>query len=90
MVLEQDVDAMTLGLSPFVLRHHQRMLTAGEYLPHGLAVGVCCRRRGLVAIVFLGDETAAYVDADIVNGLIIDLLYMKTVIDHMGVMEYLT
>ena len=28
MVLEQDVDAMTLNVSPFVMRHHQRVLAA--------------------------------------------------------------
>lgn len=38
IVSEQDVCAMTLYVSPFVLRHHQGVLAACKYPAHGLAV----------------------------------------------------
>ena len=44
IVPEQDVGAVTLCVSPFVLCHHQRVLAAGQYLAHGLAVGIRHRR----------------------------------------------
>ena len=44
MIFEQDIDTMTLYVSPFVLRHHQRVLAVGEYLAHGFAIGVCLLR----------------------------------------------
>jgi len=79
---------MALNVSPFVLRHHQGVFAAGQYLAHGLSVGVRYRRFGLVAVVFLCDELTANINADFVNGLIIDLLDMKTVVDNMGVIEH--
>ena len=45
VVLEQYVDAMALYVGPLVLRHHQRVFAPGQYLAHGLTVGVC-RHRG--------------------------------------------
>ena len=79
MVLEQDVDAMTLNVSLFILRHHQSVFAAGQYLAHGLSVGVRYRRFGLVAVVFLCDKLTTNINADFVNGLIIDLLNMESV-----------
>ena len=88
IVLEQYVDTMALYVSPFVLRHHQSVFAASQYLAHGLSVGVRYRRFGLVAVVFLCDELSANVDADFVNGIIVDLLHMESVVDNMGVIEH--
>ena len=70
IVLEQCVDTMALYVRPFVLRHHQSVFAAGQYLAHGLAVGVRYRRFGLVAVVFLCDELSANVDVLVVKTLI--------------------
>ena len=43
---------------------------------------------GLVAVVFLCDKLTANINTDFVNGLIIDLLDMKTVVDHMSVVKH--
>lgn len=42
-MLEHDV-YVTLYVSPIVLKHHKRVFTAGKYLVHGLAVGICYLR----------------------------------------------
>ena len=42
----------------------------------------------IVAVVFFGDKLTAYVDADFINRLIIDLLHMEAVVDYVGVVEY--
>ena len=56
MVLEQNVDAVTLYISPFILRHHQRVFAARQNLTHSLAVGICWRSQRLVAIVVWSPE----------------------------------
>ena len=70
IVLEQYVDTMALYVSPFVLRHHQSVFAAGQYLAHGFSVGARYRRFGLVAVVFLCDELSANVNAWVVKTLI--------------------
>ena len=89
IVLEQDVGTVTLYVSPFVLCHHQGVLAAGEYLAHGLAVGVCNRRFLSVTAVVFGYKLPADVNTYLVNGFVVHLLHMESVIDYMGVVEYL-
>lgn len=87
MMFEQYIHTMSLYVSPFVLRHHQRVLASGEYLTHGLAIGICDWRQRFVTVVFLCYKLAADVDADFINGLVVHLLNMETVVDHMSVVE---
>ena len=88
-MLEQNIDTMTLQISPFILRHHKSVFAARQNLTHGLAVGVCWQSLRLVTVVLFGNKLPAYVDTDFVNSLIIHLLHMETVINHMGVVEHL-
>ncbi len=64
---------MALYVSPFVLRHHQSVFAAGQYLAHGLAVGVRYRRFGLVAVVFLCDKLTANIGSSRKHGAYVKL-----------------